>query len=29
MMAESKKEFVALRLDGVIHECEADAPAGA
>ena len=29
MMAESKKEFVALRLDEVIHECEADAPAGA
>ncbi|WP_041812276.1 hypothetical protein [Rhodococcus jostii] len=27
-MAESKKEFVALRLDEVIHEWEADAPAG-
>ena len=27
-MAESKKQFVALRLDEVIHEWEADAPAG-
>ncbi|AHK31343.1 hypothetical protein [Rhodococcus opacus] len=27
-MTESKKEFVALRLDEVIHEWEADAPAG-
>ncbi|MFC9556707.1 hypothetical protein ACFTWF_38455 [Rhodococcus sp. NPDC056960] len=27
-MTESKKEFVARRLDEVIHEWEADAPAG-
>ncbi|TQC42150.1 hypothetical protein EEB14_50455 [Rhodococcus sp. WS4] len=27
-MSESKKEFVALRLDEVIHEREANAPAG-
>ncbi|MFC0453310.1 hypothetical protein [Rhodococcus jostii] len=27
-MSESKKEFVALRLDEVIHEWEANAPAG-
>ncbi len=27
-MTESKKEFVALRLDEVIHEWEANAPAG-
>ncbi|MGN5236101.1 hypothetical protein [Rhodococcus sp. SJ-3] len=25
-MSESKREFVALRLDEVIHELEADAP---
>ncbi|MDF3311992.1 hypothetical protein P3H15_44260 [Rhodococcus sp. T2V] len=27
-MAETKKEFVARRLDEVIHEREADAPGG-
>ena len=27
-MSDSKKEFVALRLDEVIHEWEANAPAG-
>ncbi|WP_172652272.1 hypothetical protein [Rhodococcus opacus] len=27
-MTESKKEFAALRLDEVIHEWEANAPAG-
>jgi hypothetical protein len=28
MMSDTKKEFVALRLDEVIHEWEANAPAG-